>query len=149
MKKTYLWIVVLIVLVAIAWIAMEERREVTAPSVVEEISNEDASDETENTVTEVSADAEVKEFVIEGNNFAFVPNTMEVKKGDKVKVVFKSTEGFHDFVIDEYGAATKQLRAPAEEVLEFTADKVGTFEYYCSVGTHRQMGMVGTLTVTE
>ena len=50
-------------------------------------------------------------------------------------------------MIDEYGAATKQGQAPFEEVIEFTADKTGSFEYYCSVGTHRQMGMKGTLIV--
>ena len=36
--------------------------------------------------------------------------------------------------------------ARATEV-QFIADKAGTFEYYCFVGNHRQMGMVGTLTV--
>ena len=30
---------------------------------------------------------------------------------------------------------------------EFTADKVGSFEYYCSVGSHRSMGMKGVLKV--
>jgi plastocyanin len=48
-----------------------------------------------------------------------------------------------------YGAATKQTQAPTEEVIEFTADKVGSFEYYCSVGSHRQMGMKGVLKVAE
>src|SRR3990167_9256749 len=31
--------------------------------------------------------------------------------------------------------------------VEFTADKAGGFEYYCSVGTHRAMGMVGAFIV--
>jgi uncharacterized cupredoxin-like copper-binding protein len=31
--------------------------------------------------------------------------------------------------------------------VQFVADKTGTFEFYCSVGNHRQMGMVGTLVV--
>jgi plastocyanin len=91
----------------------------------------------------------VKEFTISGQNFSFTPNAITVKKGDKVKITFKNTDGFHDFVVDEFGAATKQTKAPTTEVLEFTADKVGSFEYYCSVGSHREMGMFGTLTVTE
>lgn len=93
------------------------------------------------------ANANVKEFTISGQNFSFNPNKLSVKKGDRVKITFKNSDGFHDFVIDEFGAATKQTKAPTTEVLEFTADKVGTFEYYCSVGSHRSMGMVGTLTV--
>ena len=45
--------------------------------------------------------------------------------------------------------AAAQKQAPYEEVLEFTADKAGSFEYYCSVGEHKAMGMVGTLKVEE
>jgi plastocyanin len=90
----------------------------------------------------------VKEFTVEGSNFKFMPSTMSVNKGDTVKVTFKNTGGFHDFVIDEFKSAkTKQIGANASETIEFVADKAGTFEYYCSVGNHRGMGMKGTLTV--
>jgi plastocyanin len=91
----------------------------------------------------------VKTFVVEGGNFFFSPNTMTVKKGDTVRITFKNTGGFHDFVLDEFDVATKQANAPAEETVEFVADKAGSFEYYCSVGKHRENGMKGTLTVTE
>ena len=89
----------------------------------------------------------VKEFTVAGKNFAFTPSTLTVQKGDRVKITFKNENGFHDFVIDEYGIATKQTQSPTTEVLEFTASKAGSFEYYCSVGTHRAMGMKGTLVV--
>jgi plastocyanin len=95
----------------------------------------------------VEKGGEVKEFAVNGTNFAFDPKTITVKKGDKVKITFNSTQGFHDFVVDEYGLATKQMQSPGTEVLEFVANKPGSFEYYCSVGSHRQMGMVGTLKV--
>ena len=90
---------------------------------------------------------EIKEFTVKAFKFGYSPDTITVNKGDKVKITLKNIDGFHDFKIDEYGVATKQLKSPAEEVLEFTADKVGSFEYYCSVGTHRAMGMFGTLKV--
>ncbi|HRH25547.1 MAG TPA: cupredoxin domain-containing protein [Parcubacteria group bacterium] len=90
----------------------------------------------------------VKEFTVEGSSFAFAPKTMTVNKGDTVKITFINKVGFHDFVIDEFvGAKTKQIKAGENEVITFVADKSGTFEYYCSVGTHRQQGMVGSLTV--
>jgi cytochrome c oxidase subunit 2 len=72
---------------------------------------------------------------------------IKVKKGDKVKITFQNSEGFHDWVVSEFGAATKQTKAPTTEVIEFVADKTGNFEYYCSVGKHREMGMKGTLVV--
>ncbi len=89
----------------------------------------------------------VKVFTVEAQNFSFTPATMTVKKGDKVKITFKNTAGFHDFKIDEFGVASTQTQGPSSQVLEFTADKTGSFQYYCSVGTHRAMGMWGTLTV--
>lgn len=91
--------------------------------------------------------AAVKEFTVTGSNFSFDPKEIKVKKGDKVRVTFKNQDGFHDFVIDEFNVKTKQIQGGAEETVEFTADKTGTFEYYCSVGKHRQMGMVGNLIV--
>jgi plastocyanin len=91
--------------------------------------------------------APVKQFTVSGQNFSFSPSLIKVKKGDRVKITFQNTSGFHDFKIDEFGVATKQAQAPATEVLEFTASKAGSFEYYCSVGSHRSMGMKGTLIV--
>lgn len=99
--------------------------------------------------TESGAMMEVKEIVIEGSNFKFDPNTITVKKGEKTKVVFKNVGGMHDFKVDELGIATEVIKDGEEETVEFTADKAGTFEFYCSVGQHRQMGMKGTLVVEE
>ncbi len=89
----------------------------------------------------------VKEFVVTGSNFAFAPSAMTVNKGDKVRIIFKNSGGTHDFKIDEFAVATARISGGQSETVEFTADKAGSFEYYCSVGNHRAMGMKGTLTV--
>ncbi len=89
----------------------------------------------------------IKEFTVIGSNFAFTPKTLEVKQGDTVKITFQNSIGFHDFKLDEFKVATKQIKVGESETIEFVADKTGTFEYYCSVGTHRTLGMKGTLTV--
>lgn len=109
------------------------------------IQNTNASSTSTNTP---SQDAEgVKTFVVNGNNFAFAPQTLQVNKGDKVRIVFKNTGGFHDLKIDEFNVATKKINGDQEDTVEFVADKAGTFEYYCSIGEHRAMGMKGVLTV--
>ena len=55
----------------------------------------------------------------------------------------------HDWKVDEFAVATKILSVGEEETIEFVASKAGTFEYYCSVGSHRANGMKGSLTITE
>lgn len=100
------------------------------------------------TSTQVKADASgVKEFVVSGQNFSFTPNVINVNKGDKVRIIFENTSGMHNLTIDEFGVASQTKQSPYQEILEFTASKSGSFQYYCSVGNHRAMGMVGTLNV--
>ncbi len=100
------------------------------------------------TATSSAVGAGVKTFTVEGKNFSFSPSTMTVKKGDRVRIVFNNSGGRHDWVLDEFNARTKVIESGQSETIEFVADKAGTFEYYCSVGNHRAMGMKGTLTVT-
>jgi cytochrome c oxidase subunit II len=89
----------------------------------------------------------VKSFTVTSSSFKFSPTEIRVKQGDKVRVTLNNTNGMHDFVIDEFNVKTKVIQGAGSDVVEFTADKKGTFEYYCSVGNHRQMGMVGKLIV--
>jgi plastocyanin len=97
----------------------------------------------------VTNDSNVKKFTVTGSNFSFDVKEIKVKKGDKVEIKFVNADGFHDWVLDEFNAKTKQFKAPGEETITFVADKTGTYEYYCSVGSHRQMGMVGKFIVEE
>lgn len=90
---------------------------------------------------------ETKSFTVTGQNFSFSPATMTVKKGDKVRITFQNQSGTHDLVVDGYNVRTKVLSGGQSETIEFTANQSGSFEYYCSVGSHRQMGMKGTLIV--
>lgn len=102
---------------------------------------------TKETSLSAGKDPQVKEFTVVALNFKYQPTEIKVKKGDKVKITFQNAEGFHDWVLDEFSARTKKLQTGGQEVLEFTADKTGAFEFYCSVGSHRQMGMVGKFIV--
>ena len=90
-----------------------------------------------------------KDFTVSGFNFGFTPSTFTIKKGDHVKVTFTNSGGMHDFVIDEFNVKTPRINTGGNAVVEFNATKAGTFQYYCSVGNHRAMGMFGTLVVTE
>ena len=106
-----------------------------------------------NVINNENEASDIKTFVFTGENFKFVMNEVDnpdivVNNGDKVRIEFTSTQGFHDWVVDEFSAATSKVRdTDGMTSVEFTADEVGTFEYYCSVGEHRENGMKGNLIV--
>ncbi|MDA1337952.1 MAG: cupredoxin domain-containing protein [bacterium] len=130
-----------------------EAMETPTPEVNESKNMEEIQAEMikESGANEAMVESDVNTVVINvtGENFKFLPNTITVKKGQAVKVNFESTNGSHNFVVDEFNAKTTQVNTDATTSVEFVADQVGSFEYYCSVGQHRANGMVGTLTVTE
>ena len=90
-----------------------------------------------------------KTFTVTGRNFAFSMDEIRVKKGDRVTINFSATEGFHDFILDAFNVRSERVQPGQTTSVTFVADKAGTFEYYCSVGSHRALGMVGTLVVEE
>lgn len=148
-------VIVILVIVAGAFLLLQNNSNTQTPATTTE------SDQTSTPSTSMPEDESspsgamgeevegVREFTVTASNFKFAPITMSVKKGDTVRITFKNTQGMHDFVIEEFDVNTEVIDGAGEEVVEFVADEAGKFEYYCSVGNHRQMGMVGTLTVTE
>lgn len=100
-----------------------------------------------NTTSSQNALSDSRVFNLSGRNFVFSLTEIKVKKGDKVTIDFSSADGYHDWVVDEFKAATARVQTGASSSVTFVADKTGTYEYYCSVGSHRQMGMVGKLIV--
>lgn len=94
-----------------------------------------------------SADASaVKEIAVDSFSFGFSPSTIRVKAGEKVRVNVTNKGGFHDFAIDAFNV---KVQTPANQTtaVEFTPDKPGTYEYYCTVGNHKAQGQKGTLIV--
>ncbi|MDP2586199.1 MAG: cupredoxin domain-containing protein, partial [Candidatus Komeilibacteria bacterium] len=172
-----LMIGIIVVVVAVGayliWSSQKSGQEATNTNTAEEADNGNANDSADSNVNDeqsgndgvnvnvdvnmdngnanvnanVNAEVEVKTFTVGAENFSFNPAEIRVKKGDRVRIVFNNNSGFHDWVLDEFNVRTKQMQGPATETVEFTADKTGTFEYYCSVGTHRAMGMKGNLIV--
>ena len=100
----------------------------------------------------VSAPAigQVKELTVTGSNFKWELTGPSVKKGDTVKLTIKVAEGGHGFSLPAFNVRSQELREGKEQVVEFVADKSGSFEYFCNVpcgSGHRQMR--GTLVVEE
>lgn len=96
-----------------------------------------------------SDESEHHTFDIIGTNYEFSIKQIKVKKGDTVTINLTADEGYHDWVIDKFGAATERVIEGSSTSVTFVADKAGLFQYYCSVGDHRARGMFGYLIVEE
>jgi plastocyanin len=96
---------------------------------------------------EAMMESDVKTFEVNGGSYYFTPDTITVNEDDTVKIVFTNDGGTHDWVIDEFNARTPITQTGETAEIEFVADQAGTYEFYCSVGNHRELGMVGTLVV--
>lgn len=142
MKRGVLWIIVGVIVVILLGVSMRSDSSKSATGASE-------SSSTTSTPVAIPAASSTKEFTVTGKNFSFEPAALNVKKGDVVTIHFVNSGGFHDFRIDAFNVATEKLNGGAQTSVTFTADKTGVFEYYCSVGEHRAMGMKGVFTVTE
>lgn len=150
-KIVVIVIVALIIAAAVGGYTMLQPKNATAPSVFPtptQAITEETPTSTPGSEATTTTDAKER-IVVEGSNFKFAPNKITLKKGQPVTIVFKNSGGIHDFNIDEFDVETKQIKGGASEEVTFTPDKTGAFEFYCSVGNHRALGMTGTLTVTE
>lgn len=155
-SKMGLYIIVLVALIAIAGFAYfnmsksnsmnkEENMEMTTSSAPTEPSPTPDAMMMDKETTGSASQAVV--INLEAGSFYFKPNVIKVKKGDTVKVIVSSKDMMHDFNIDEFNVHMPIVKSGNTGTVEFVASKAGTFEFYCSVGEHRKMGQVGTLTV--
>ena len=100
------------------------------------------------TRTSAREQGQVREFSVEGNQYAFSPARLDVQKDDLVKITFTARDMPHSFTIDEYRIA-KRAGAGQSVVFEFRADRTGTVNFYCNLVSQddRCKQMRGQLTV--
>lgn len=90
-----------------------------------------------------------REFRIVAERFQFTPAEIEVEHGERVRLVFTSEDTTHGVAIAGYGV--REIippRGKGETVVEFVADRPGTFTFRCAhlCGAGHAM-MRGTLEV--
>lgn len=153
--KYVLGIVLVVVILAGGWYAWSNMSMNTDMAMESEHSDEMMEEmmdtETDGASEGVDADRPVDPDAvvidISGRNFEFDTKEIKVQEGDTVVINFTSTDGFHDWTVDEFDAKTARVATGNTSSVTFVADAKGTYEYYCSVGSHRANGMVGTLIV--
>ena len=72
------------------------------------------------------------DITVTARRYAFEPASLEVHKGDLVRITFRTADIPHSFVIEAYRILKRT--APGDTVtFEFLADRTGRFPYYCSL----------------
>lgn len=94
-----------------------------------------------------SANLDEQVITMDAGSFYYSVKEIKATQGQKIKIVMTSKDMMHDFNIDELKVKSGITQSGDTTTVEFVADQVGTFEYYCSVGQHRQNGQVGQLIV--
>ncbi len=141
-KKIIIPIVIILVIIGVVFVLQSpEVEDLNGEEILDEEIDEEVPDEDISFYIE----AEGREFYVDGEEN---PDIV-VSQGEEVLIELMVTGGTHDFVIDEFDAATEMLSEGESEIIQFTADQVGEFEYYCSAGTHRAEGMYGNFIVEE
>lgn len=86
---------------------------------------------------------------VTAKKFEFTPDVIEVKKGDHVKLTVTALDRDHGISLPAFGIK-QRLKKGVPTVIEFDANKVGTFPFHCSVFCGMGHGrMKGTVVVKE
>jgi len=90
---------------------------------------------------------QVREFTVNGSNYAFSPASIQVNRNDLVKITFTAQDIPHSFTIDEY-RIVKRASAGQTVTFEFRADQGGQFTFFCNLSQDAKCrDMKGILTV--
>lgn len=89
---------------------------------------------------------------VSGNLAGVINPVLRVSVGDLVEVVLINGDGgTHDWVVPVLGVVSERVTRDegigATVSVRFTVTEAGEFEYLCTVGSHREEGMFGTLKV--
>jgi uncharacterized cupredoxin-like copper-binding protein len=103
-------------------------------------------------VAELTGNVQVARLKLE--SYYFEPNRLMVKVGVPVRLVLDNSTllAGHDFSLFAPDANLElDVYVPARQqvTVQFIAEKVGEYRFYCNIDDHAERGMVGTLLVVE
>jgi cytochrome c oxidase subunit II len=82
--------------------------------------------------TSTTTQNNVKEVTMTAKKWEFTPSMIEVNKGDTLKLTVTSIDVTHGLSLPAFGI-NENLVSGENVVIEFVADKTGTFPFTCSV----------------
>jgi len=82
-----------------------------------------------------------REFTLTARDYSFSPNRVEAQQDDLIKLTVQSADNAYGFTIDDY-RVSKRVPAGGSTIVEFRADRAGTFAFYSNLSNdsrHSQM----------
>jgi len=143
-------IVILVIVAGVYYWFNSSKTDVTAPatSPTTRTAPTQTAPVIQNPSTAAPVAGSVREIMVSGNEFAFQPSTLMLKMGEPVKITFKNMGKYpHNFAVADLNVATQTLQPGEQGDVTFTPSKTGTFTYTCTVDSHADKGMKGTVTV--
>jgi nitrite reductase (NO-forming) len=86
---------------------------------------------------------------IKATEFKFSPTAINVPMGQKVTITLDNTGVVEHDVTFQSGGFTVAAKPGQTTTADFTFDKAGVFDFFCSIPGHKDAGMKGTLTVVD
>jgi cytochrome c oxidase subunit 2 len=91
----------------------------------------------------------VHEIRVTLRKYEFIPGSLRVKEGEQVRLIMAAVDHDHGLKLDDSNINQK-IPKGTTVIVEFTADKTGTFQFRCSnVCGLGHRNMKGTLVVEE
>lgn len=150
-SQKFIVITILLLILAVGYFYMKQSPVEKVDNTMEvELKNEDETLLPEDEITQTE-DKMIEEnpssVQLNASNFTFEVSEVRAKVGEVLVVTVTNDQGVHDFVIDELGVSTGIIPEGESIEVAIPTDKPGIYEYYCSIGEHRKMGMKGTLII--
>lgn len=86
---------------------------------------------------------DILEIRIDAQQFEFLPNEINLNKGERVRLIVTARDVNHTFTLPEFGI-DEELEVGEDLRVELLPNKTGTYLFYCDKQGHK---MQGTLVV--
>jgi plastocyanin len=92
--------------------------------------------------------AKNNEVKISVREFSFTPSTITVNKGERVRITLTNDgAASHNLSVQGMGISTKTIGPGESDSVDFTPAVAGSFTFVCTVDSHKDLGLTGTLEV--
>ncbi|MBU0531117.1 cupredoxin domain-containing protein [Patescibacteria group bacterium] len=147
MKKILALLIVIAVIILAYFLYVSYSDESTLDTAPETLSGlvEDTTEAVEDTASDIVAEAH--QVTVSAFEYGYEPPSLRLPADTPIELTL-TNDGTttHDFVIDGQAIETTRINKGETDTIEFEL-KRGTYTFYCSVNSHRALGMEGVLIV--